>query len=540
MPRVVHFAIPNWSAISRGWTSDSGLEAAVVADRKVVGLSRSAFELGIRIGMSTRSARGRSHTIALQERDPIQELRRFFPVQQALTSVSPYFRYVSAGSGYLHWSSVGRYFGSEEKLVRAIREAITGTDVVDGVEISDSDVVCGAADGYFAATLAAGMNLVVPPGATREFMDAMPVSVLGDSEMLSLLPQLGIKSIANLLSMRVSDISTRFGSEGIALYRLALGEEEVPDLLQLPDRKVSIESSFEQPIREVEPVVFSAIAEIRAPVTELLDRGMVVTSAEVTTITSKTSSSRSWTLFSGFDERSLAERVRWQLEGMMNCEVEESGWDGVVGWRVDLIEFVPSHGSQLDLLGTPGVIPEGMTRAMARAEAILGPDSLVVPVAVGARSPDQTVDFLPWQRPVGEVSAGRKMPARSRGSGRRRLIGSRKSPIDAQDPPWPGGIADPRPAAVYLDRPAVELLDQAGSLISLSGRGELHGVPFQLNSPNGSFLVRSHLGPWLVEQRWWDDERSQRYGRLLLLLHDGSAYLVVVNSGRWFLEAIYD
>jgi protein ImuB len=53
-------------------------------------------------------------------------------------------------------------------------------------------------------------------------------------------------------------------------------------------------------------------------------------------------------------------------------------------------------------------------------------------------------------------------------------------------------------------------------------------------------VPRSRAGPWPVTQRWWDPPRACRQARFQLVTDDGNAWLVVLQDGRWQIEARYD
>jgi protein ImuB len=52
--------------------------------------------------------------------------------------------------------------------------------------------------------------------------------------------------------------------------------------------------------------------------------------------------------------------------------------------------------------------------------------------------------------------------------------------------------------------------------------------------------VQAWAGPWLAEERWWDDADRRRRARFQLLTTDGSAHLVHLDGGRWWVEGVYD
>ena len=52
--------------------------------------------------------------------------------------------------------------------------------------------------------------------------------------------------------------------------------------------------------------------------------------------------------------------------------------------------------------------------------------------------------------------------------------------------------------------------------------------------------ITAWAGPWPVTERWWDPAHARRQARFQLVTDDGSAWLAVVQDGRWLIEASYD
>jgi protein ImuB len=52
--------------------------------------------------------------------------------------------------------------------------------------------------------------------------------------------------------------------------------------------------------------------------------------------------------------------------------------------------------------------------------------------------------------------------------------------------------------------------------------------------------VTGWAGPWPVDERWWEAATGRRRARFQLTAADGSAFLLSVETGRWWLEATYD
>jgi protein ImuB len=102
----------------------------------------------------------------------------------------------------------------------------------------------------------------------------------------------------------------------------------------------------------------------------------------------------------------------------------------------------------------------------------------------------------------------------------------------------------PSPAVVWPagERLDARLIDAADAPVTVSGRGEISAAPHRLavRSWSEPRPVHGWAGPWPVEERWWDPAERRRSARLQVLLDDGSAWLLVLERGRWSVAAHYD
>ncbi|HEX8803675.1 MAG TPA: hypothetical protein VF743_05765 [Acidimicrobiales bacterium] len=51
--------------------------------------------------------------------------------------------------------------------------------------------------------------------------------------------------------------------------------------------------------------------------------------------------------------------------------------------------------------------------------------------------------------------------------------------------------------------------------------------------------ITAWAGPWPCDERWWDPARHRRRARVQVEA-GGVAHLLVLESGRWWVEATYD
>ena len=140
-------------------------------------------------------------------------LRSFIAVVEAVEVYCPWVTTVRTGICSLPARGPARYFGGEDRLVRLITDA---TSALTPVEV-------GVADGLFAAVLAARHALVVPAGATPEFLAPLPVDLLGQPELADLLGRLGIRTLGEFAALPESHVLGRFGADGVMCHRVAGG-----------------------------------------------------------------------------------------------------------------------------------------------------------------------------------------------------------------------------------------------------------------------------------------------------------------------------
>jgi len=106
--------------------------------------------------------------------------------------------------------------------------------------------------------------------------------------------------------------------------------------------------------------------------------------------------------------------------------------------------------------------------------------------------------------------------------------------------PWPGRVPDPLPAAVFAEPRPVRLLALDGESVRLDDRGQLCGQPGILGLDDQQLSVVRWAGPWPIDERAWDPARHRSASRFQVVDEAGTAWLLVLQAGRWWAEARYD
>jgi protein ImuB len=161
-------------------------------------------------------------------------------------------------------------------------------------------------------------------------------------------------------------------------------------------------------------------------------------------------------------------------------------------------------------------------RAVARLVGIAGPGAVQVTEWQGGRSPAEALALVPALTVDLE---GRE---------------ARVDPPDGSGP-WPGRLPAPSPAVVHPGCRPAEVVDAGGRAVRVSGRGFVSAAPVAMTVEGGPARpVVGWAGPWPLEERWWDPGTSRRRARLQVVCADGGAHLLVLEQGRWSVEATYD
>lgn len=563
--RTLVLHCPDWPVTAAG--VDPGVPAAVVEGSRVVAASRAARAEGVRAGLVRREAEARCPGLVVLTRDQAQEARAFEAVVVAVESLCPNVEVTRPGTCALATKGPSRYFGGDRALagrVGGVVDAVLGpgpATVPGGVPPASPATPAagsmagawwrvGVADGPFAAGLAARQATIVPPGGSPAYLAAFPVEALARPELAALLVRLGVRTLGQLGALPEADVLARFGPDGALAHRLARGLDERPLVPRVPGPELVATAELDPPADRLDRVAFLARALAQDLHGQLSGRGLACTRLQVEAETEHGEGrSRLWRHDDGFSPAAMVDRVRWQLDGWLNG----AGWGpghgegptaGISLLRLAADEVVVDRGRQSGLWGQPTEAGERAGRALARVQGMLGPDAVVTAVAAGGRGPAEQVRMVPWGEPcrptAGPPAAGAPSPRRPAAGGPARPAGSPAGAGSAGTGPWPGRIPSPSPAVVHSRPPLAEVVDAQGRPVEVTARGMLSAAPAGVAWAGQARLVDGWGGPWPADERWWDASGHRRRARLQVLLDDGSAHLLVVEGGRWRVEATYD
>lgn len=496
-----------------------GEPAVVVYANRVVSSTPAARREGIRRGHRRREAQARCPDLTVLERDEAREARRFEPIVQAVEAFTPRIELAWPGSCAFATRGPSRYFGGDGALAAQLVERVDA--VLEPMGWSGHARV-GAADGPFAAALAARTATIVDPGRTPAFLAPLPVEALERPELAGVLTRLGITTLGDLAALPEADLVARFGREGQGAHRLASGLDERPPEAGVPPPDLAVHSELDPPAERVDAAAFVAKTladELFARLDALaLSCSRVLVSAETE---QGEVCERVWRHEGTLTAAAVADRMRWQLDGWLNGSAATRPTGGIVLLRLAPDEVVPAHGRQLGFWGSETGAAERAARAVARVQGLLGPDSVRVVEWRGGRGPGERVQLVPAH--AVDLTADR--PSAHAGWVRQ---------------PWPGQLPAPAPAIVHDPRVPAEVFDAAGTSVRVSGRGVASAPPAAVVIGDRRRSVEAWAGPWPADERWWDPGLHRRRARFQVVLDDRSAHLLTIESGHWWLEATYD
>jgi len=531
--RTIAVWCPDWPVVTAMATAGAPPDApaAVLAGGVVLACSPAARDAGVRRGLRRREAQYRCPDLLVLPRDHVGEARAFEPLVVAVEAAVPGVEVVRPGLCVLAARGPARFFGGE-KVTAVHLAGLADAAMVEG-GVPGAGFQAGVAEGSFAAVLAARRDEVVPAGQTPPFLAPYHVQVLDRPELADLLLRLGLRTLGAFAELSAGDVTARFGADGALAHRLACGLELHPPAVRAPAPDLVTSTEFDPPATHVEQAAFVTKTLAEHLHARLVELGLGCTRLGIEVETSRGEERvRLWRHEGVLTASDIAERVRWQLDGWLSGRGDDRPTAGIVRLRLVPDQVLPHGGHQLGLWGEVGEDDARAARALTRVQGMLGHPAVVTAVVGTGRGPADRVRLVPWgeSRDTGDP----ENPAGARG---RRSTGEPES----TGAPWPGQLPAPNPATVpERPLPAV-VVDAVGAAVTVSGRAVVSAPPARLAVAEGREQpVIAWAGPWPADERWWDPDNARRRARFQLVTADGAAWLLALESGRWWVEGIYD
>ncbi len=271
VPRLVTVWCPHWPVAAARCDPDEPV--AVVHANRVLAVSQAAGRAGVLVGSRRREAQAVCSQVRIVLHDPDRDARRFEPIVHSVATLVPLLEVTEPGLLTFATRGPSRYVGGDEPLaarVEALVLAALGP-------LSTSPPGIGIADGRFASAIAARRGATRAAGgaasgacvvtngeaATAGFLAPITVSALHDIAgfergFVDLLHRLGISTLGALAALPATDLMARFGTDGVLAHRLARGGDDAPPAAVAPPPELTVTRQYDDPVPQVEPLVFAA------------------------------------------------------------------------------------------------------------------------------------------------------------------------------------------------------------------------------------------------------------------------------------------
>jgi len=460
----------------------------VAEAHEVIAANDLARALGVEPGMRRREGEALCPHGVILDRDVGREVSTFEPMISAIEELIPRVEVAEPGLLFVEVSGALRYYGGEDVATDLVLKAVSPLSGVAPVRV-------GVANGPFASRLAASQ---APPGEALHIDDdyaylaQQDVAAIGNRDLVATFRWLGVTTLGELAQLPREAIASRFGHVGLTAHRLASGEDRPAAPRQVPV-DATVERVFEEPLIMMDQVGFAARAMSVELIGGLCRYGAAAHRIEVEAVTEDGASRhRVWRSANPFTEDMLADRVWWQLRAW----VERGGvTSGIVRLRLSPAD-VSGDGRQLSFLEDTVAKVEA-ERALARVQALVGPDQVLVAQPRGGRDPGDRVEWRRWGEPTD---------------------------FTPSSAPWPGATPSPSPALVPRQPTQIE--------VEWDG-----GMPARVRLRSRWVQVVSWAGPWRKTGRWWKDELDvDRYQ----IVTSVGAFLCEVKANQTFVIGVYD
>jgi protein ImuB len=433
--------------------------------------------------------------------------------------------------------------GGEVALAGTLREAATTAGFSDPlVGIADVAVAADAA-----SRLAAGSPhphhpgilhreegaLIVAPGAEREFLAPLPLSILPlPEEFGETLRALGFRWVGDLAGRERGELEARFGPEGSRAHRLACGEDgrlfRPIEHRMLPDASLELEGITET----LEPLLF-VLRHLLDRVCMDLSRQAVCAarlSLELCLADGDRKSASVIPARPTRNERLLYDLCRASLVRAAKANGRLSA--PVAGLALQVEESASPGVRQGDLFAVEWRDPMAAAAALSRLRARIGDDGVVLPCPLPDNRPETR---NAWRRAEVVPAAVRERSLSGRSRTPRSAAVSRRIPIPALtpgSPPLPMGREPFSSVLRLLPEPVtVRVRTEEGRLVEVENAGVQHR------------LVAAE-GPERLSGDWWKDPYHREYfrvctteGELLWLFRE---YRRRSGELRWYLHGWWD
>jgi protein ImuB len=484
---------------------------ALVEGTVVRAVSAAASRLGARTGMTLAQARAKCAALEARPWDARLIARETARASAAFLATSPQVA-PERGSPGTWWVGADGFdgIGGERLLATSLQALARVWHPRARVAVADSCITAHAATW---SARAAATPLHIAPDGDGDYLARVPIALVPmDDELRETLVALGLRTAGAFARLDPLEVERRWGSDGLAAWRLARGDDARRATLARTDDPRTITHDLATSASSMEPVLFLVRAALDRLVRALAAEGRAVRAVAITLtlddaedgpsgrrVTREARPARPVARAAPLFERCRALLDTWVLEGPVRAV------------EVRIADSAPAMAEQGDLLAPVWRDPAAAEAALARLRATLGKGGVVRPVRRDSYAPERAGAWEEVEEAalrVPTLDAVARQAVLTNGAAR---------------------AATPLPAARLLESPEPVTIttDKRGMPLLMFWRGRR------------VTLTRAH-GPERLSGAWWQAEpfareywrcESDELGQDLLLYRDGRG---------WRLQGWYD
>ena len=428
-----------------------------------------------------------------------------------------------------------RYFGGEEALVRRVHSVMTTLlpHVACGVGVGNSRFIARIAAQHSSR---AGSPIIVGSHETEDLLRVVPVRVLLEhtdipADVISVFQHLGLRTLGNVVDLGEMALTDRFGVAGKHVFAIATGQDVdlfVPSTGHTPivvvcDLDNMAHHALSDAMNDSSIVVAMAEDSIHQFIHQVSIQGLQCLRLRINCETDYGEhNERIWCDTRGFTEKSIVERLTWQLHHWLrSVDNHDHPTSYITAVTLEALECRDLSAEAVTLWDVRSDNTERVVRALARVVVADEKARITVPVWRGGRdvSTFDAVDASMFDLHIDD---------------------DRRWKVETE---WNGGVPAPRPMTLYDSAIPIFLCDELSRPVVVTGRHELSSSPAVVRFSDGTlWTIAMWAGPWPVEERWWDPQRWRRHARLQVLASRGEdtiAWLLSVESRQWKIVAAY-
>ena len=358
-------------------------------------VTAAATHAGVRAGMTLAQARAKCAALVPSVWDAAVIDRETARASAAFLAASPQVAPERGTSG-TWWVGADGFdgVGGERVLAGTLLALARVWHPRARVAVADACVTAYAAT--WSARATAGPLHIAPQGDS-EYLARVPIALIPmDAELRSTLVALGLRTAGAFAVLDPLEVERRWGSDGLAAWRMARGDDTRRATLGRTDDPRAITHDLATSTRTMEPVLFLVRASLDRLVGTLAGEGLAAAAVAITLTMDDAGNSSSGA--PGMSARTVTREARPARPMARAAPLFERCRALLDAWTLDapiravevrIVATAPSSAEQGDLLAPAWRDPAAAEAALARLRSTLGAGAVVRPVRRDSHAPER-------------------------------------------------------------------------------------------------------------------------------------------------------